>query len=163
MTRLLPSLLLLTCAGLIALIALEIQGAWRVDSAAPAAIAAAALPPTAKTEPVDAAGQHQVWLREILARPLFSPSRRPVETGVRGLPRLAGIVVTGDQKLAIFAAPNGGHPVVAEAGAHVGAYVVRDVADDGVTVAGPGGVSTIRPTFDPARPVPPPPVRPPVI
>jgi hypothetical protein len=104
--------------------------------------------------------RHSDWQREILARPLFSPTRRPVETAaVSGLPRLTGIVVTGSERIAIFAAPANEHPIVAQAGAHVGAYEVKTIADTGVTVVGPGGTTLIRPIFDVARPassVPPP-------
>jgi hypothetical protein len=50
--------------------------------------------------------RHEAMLHDVLARPLFNPDRRPVETGVadaRGLPRLTGIVVAGSQRVAIFA------------------------------------------------------------
>lgn len=95
------------------------------------------------------------WLNEIMARPLFSPTRRPVETTVSGLPRLTGIVVAGSERVAIFAAPANEHPIVAHAGTRVGAYEVQTIADDGVTVVGPGGTTLIRPIFDVARPASP--------
>lgn len=93
----------------------------------------------------------------ILARPLFSPDRRPAASGARsvsGLPRLAGIVVTGSRKVAIFAAPAGGKPVVADEGGRLGAYDVRAINEDGVTVVGPEGALVLRPIFDPAPPAP---------
>ena len=89
---------------------------------------------------------------EIMARPLFNPTRRPVETTVSGLPRLTGIVVAGSERVAIFAAPANEHPIVAHSGARVGAYEVQTIGDDGVTVVGPGGTTLIRPIFDVARP-----------
>lgn len=111
-----------------------------------------------------APGRQDGWLNEILARPLFSPDRRPIEkAGVRGLPRLTGIVVAGSQRFAIFAASPNGRPIVAQAGAHVGAYEVRTVADEGVTVAGPQGTTLIRPIFDVSRPPGPAAVRTPAI
>ena len=73
-----------------------------------------------------------------LARPLFSPTRRGVETAVIGLPRLTGIVVAGSERIDFFAGPTNEHPIVAQAGAHVGAYEVQTIADTGVTVVGPG-------------------------
>lgn len=106
--------------------------------------------------------QRDAWFREIISRPLFSPDRRPIEISgrsLRGLPRLAGIVVAGSRRIAIFAAPSGGHPIVVEAGSRVGAYDVRDVADTGVTVVGPEGTTVVRPVFD-ASPRPSPLARP---
>jgi hypothetical protein len=105
--------------------------------------------------------RHPEWVREILARPLFSPTRRPAETAaVSGLPRLTGIVVTGSERIAIFAAPANERPIIAQAGAHVGAYEVRTISDTGVTVVGPEGTILIKPIFDVARPVISPPPRP---
>ena len=103
---------------------------------------------------------HEDWFNEILARPLFNPDRRPIEAGVRGLPRLTGIVVAGSQRVAIFAGPSNGRPVLAQAGAHIGAYEVRSIADEGVTVVGPTGTSLVRPAFAPARPTAPDTARP---
>jgi hypothetical protein len=122
------------------------------------------VPPHPTTSPVAVPGssgmaeapespdQREAWLQQILGRPLFSPDRRRVEAGLRGLPRLTGIVVTGAQRFAIFAAPSGGHPVVVQVGAHVGAYEVRTIAETGVTVVGPEGTTLVRPVFDAARP-----------
>jgi hypothetical protein len=108
----------------------------------------------AREHSADAVGSDRraEWLNEIMARPLFSPTRRPVETTVSGLPRLTGIVVAGSERVAIFAAPASEHPIVAHAGTRVGAYEVQTIADDGVTVVGPGGTTLIRPIFDVARP-----------
>jgi hypothetical protein len=102
-------------------------------------------------EAADPPNQRKLWLDQILARPLFNPDRRPMEAGVVGLPRLTGIVVAGSQRVAIFAATGNQHPITAEAGAHVGAYQILTIADDGVTVAGPEGTTLIRPIFDTAR------------
>ena len=99
------------------------------------------------------ADQHDAWFKETLSRPLFSPDRRPIgpeARTIRGLPRLTGIIVDGTRRVALFAAPPGGRPTVAEAGSHIGAYEVRDVADAGVVVMGPEGTTLIRPLFDPA-------------
>jgi hypothetical protein len=116
--------------------------------------AAARISLGAREHSADAVGSdHRAeWLNEITARPLFSPTRRPVETTVSGLPRLTGIVVAGSERVAIFAAPASEHPIVAHPGTRVGAYEVQSIADDGVTVAGPGGTTLIRPIFDLARP-----------
>ena len=118
----------------------------------------AARAPLGPTGVPKAPDQHDAWLTQILARPLFSPGRHPVElaaAGVRGLPRLTGVVVTGSQRLAIFAPASGDHAIVAGSGAHIGDYEVQAIADAGVTVVGPGGTTLLRPAFDAARPPPP--------
>jgi hypothetical protein len=92
---------------------------------------------------------------EVLARPVFSPDRRPVATGTRtaaGLTRLTGIVITGSRKVAIFAAQAGGRPVVAEEGSHISAYELKAISDTGVTVVGPTGTMVMAPLFDPSPP-----------
>ena len=92
---------------------------------------------------------------EVLARPVFSPDRRPVATGTRsaaGLTRLTGIVITGSRKVAIFAAQAGGRPVVAEEGSHISAYELKAISDTGVTVVGPTGTMVMAPLFDPTPP-----------
>jgi hypothetical protein len=136
------------CAG----VGLELS-AWSQDSGPPLPVAPISTERPAAAVPAGPANQHIGWLNEILARPLFSPDRHPVNVGMRGLPRLTGIVVAGSERTAIFAGPANGRPVTAQAGARVGAYEVRSVADDGVIVAGPEGISMIRPAFDTSRPV----------
>ena len=101
------------------------------------------------------------WRNEILSRPLFNRDRRPTERAaqsVSGLSRLTGIIFTGTRKVAIFAGPSGGHPIVAEEGSHVGAYDVRAISDSSVTVAGPEGTTVIRPIFGPPAPAGPNPI-----
>ncbi|MFL5256696.1 MAG: hypothetical protein ACJ8AI_28130 [Rhodopila sp.] len=110
--------------------------------------------PATQAKPAD---RRDDRLAVILARPLFSPDRRPAAAGARsisGLPRLAGIVVTGSRKVAIFAAPPGGKPVVADEGERLGVYDVKTISEDGVTVVGPEGAMVLRPIFDPAPPPP---------
>ncbi|WP_428487843.1 hypothetical protein [Rhodopila sp.] len=120
--------------------------------------------PAAPTHAPNAATRTQVTpsrteidrrLSEILARPVFSPDRRPVDSGthsVAGLSRLTGIVVTGSRKIAIFAAPSGEQPIVVEEGSHINAFEVTSITSAGVTVVGPGGSAVMTPVFDPAPP-----------
>jgi hypothetical protein len=134
------------------LIDAEISGGPRGNASYPVA---ARIAPGTRDHLADAPGasDHRAeWLNEIMARPLFSPTRRPVGTTVSGLPRLTGIVVAGSERVAIFAAPGSEHPIVAHSGARVGAYEVQTIGDEGVTVVGPGGTTLIRPIFDVARP-----------
>jgi hypothetical protein len=109
---------------------------------------------------------------KILARPLFSPDRRPpppapggpaATATVSGLPRLAGVLVGPFGRSAIFAPASGGKPVTAAEGARLGAYTVQSIEIGQVTVQGPNGVQVLHPSFDPNAPRPetPPAVPPP--
>ncbi len=99
----------------------------------------------------------------ILARPLFAPKRRPPlnakspaapQTAV--LPRLSGVITSGDQRTAIFAADEGQRPVVAALGEHVGQYTIQAIEHEKVTLVGPAGTRVLQPSFDPhPRPVEP--------
>ena len=105
--------------------------------------------------PVAAADQTGRLLVEILARPVFSPDRKPVASAavrISGLSRLTGVIVDGTQRIAIFAGPAGGRAIAAREGERVGAYEMREITSAGVTVLGPEGKMVITPTFDPAAP-----------
>ena len=163
-----PIALCAAAFSLCLIIAAEIMGGLATASpGSPDRIAAPRR--THQADPADPPDRHASWLNQVLARPLFSPGRHPVElaaAGVQGLPRLTGVVLAGSQRIAIFAAPSSGHPIIAESGAHVGAYEVRSIADAGVTVVGPEGTTLLKPSFDvahvspaPAVPLRPQPVR----
>jgi hypothetical protein len=85
------------------------------------------------------------WLTTALARPLFSPDRRPTDadlnsgTGTGSLPRLTGVVIGPFGQSAIFAATNGGRPTVVAVGKTLGAYTVEKIEPGGVMVSGPDG------------------------
>jgi hypothetical protein len=138
---------------LCAVIGVELGGGGEARPELAAARPDPAVPGGGSAGAADARSQRDVRVRAILARPLFSPDRRPAAAAARsiaGLPRLTGIVVTGTRKVAIFAAP--GKAVVAEEGLRLGAYEVTAISDAGVTVAGPEGTTMLRPIFDPAPP-----------
>jgi hypothetical protein len=102
------------------------------------------------------------YVAAILARPLFSPSRRPDETvanKMADLGRLTGVLMSPAGKSAIFAGPAGGKPVVVGEGNRIGEYVVGSIDAGAVTVIGPAGERVLRPAFDPS---PPPPKQPPL-
>jgi hypothetical protein len=91
----------------------------------------------------------------ILARPLFSPTRRPQQTAANGhseLPlgdmRLSGIVITPDEHLAIFV-PAGGKPLVRSEGDMISDWRVESIADQSVSLTGPSGTTTLEPKADP--------------
>lgn len=149
--------LALVAATLAGIIKLELHRAAVDETPSPAAAAsqraAAPMAPGPRNEPGDQVARQ---VATILARPLFSPSRRsenaapvPVHGTAPALPRLAGVMVSPDGKSAIFAGTGGGKPVVIQEGAHIGEYVVGSIDVGTVTIVGPGGHRVLRPAFDP--------------
>jgi hypothetical protein len=97
------------------------------------------------------------YVAAILARPLFSPSRRPNEpaaTKVADLARLTGVLVSPAGRRAIFAGPAGGKSVVVGEGGRIGEYVVSSIEVDAVTITGPVDQRILHPAFDPSLPPP---------
>jgi hypothetical protein len=95
------------------------------------------------------------WATVILARPLFSASRRPphVAAGARdeAAPdeaRLSGILIGGFGRRAIFAPSGGGKPLVLGEGAAVNESTIRSIQPDQVVLA--SGI-VLRPAFDKNR------------
>jgi hypothetical protein len=91
----------------------------------------------------------------ILARPLFSPTRRPAEAAAADHSetplsdmRLTGILITPDQHLAIFA-PAGGKPLVRSEGEMISDWRIESIADQSVSLTGPTGATTLEPKADP--------------
>lgn len=82
----------------------------------------------------------------ILARPLFTPSRRPPAgpASAGGL-RLSGVVVGPDSRLAIFEPPKGGKPVIVQVGQQVSGAVVRAIGPTSVLLTGPDGPRVLQP------------------
>ena len=97
----------------------------------------------------------QDWLQTVLARPLFAPNRHAAAGSILGatsvrLPRVTGILVEGSRRSVIFAAADGGKPLVVAEGAELSGFRVQSIETDQVTVVGPDGPRLLRPTFDPA-------------
>lgn len=96
------------------------------------------------------------WVGTILARPLFSPDRRPVQVSTvdaggravapQALPRLAGVLIGPFGRNAIFAA-EGSKPLVISEGGKIGAWTVQSIEVGSVKVKGPGGAMTLEPRF----------------
>lgn len=139
-----PSILLplLVCLSLVGLVYLEGIAAPRLsDAVAPVAavaVAVAALPPAIALEPPPASA-----FDGVLARPLFAPSRRPppdapapqVDEVPEAAPfeiELVGVVITGDERLALVRQP--GLPVLVrvETGAAIGGWTVEAIEPDHV-------------------------------
>jgi len=150
-----PMLLVLAAAALGGTIALELG--WRLPDSdlmvpATAPLPAPAAPASTPAADADEAGRR---VAEVLARPLFSPGRRPAAqaaaappAAVAPLPRMTGVIVTPAGRRAIFA--NGaGKAVVVMEGGRIGAYAVQSIEAGRVTLAGPDGQRVVAPTFDP--------------
>lgn len=141
--------LLVIVAGLASIIAWEIGNAPTADVASPhpsVAVAGARVP----ASEADRTGD---WVATVLARPLFSPDRRPAVdtatvagTSLPGLPRLSGILVGPFGRQAIFAA-SGRKPIVVEEGAKIDAYTVKSIDATQVRLLGPNGMQVLKPSF----------------
>jgi len=89
----------------------------------------------------------------ILARPLFTPGRRPppvssTERHVSALPRLSGIVGTPDHFSAIFdTGSQAGASLALEQGGTLEDWVVQNITPHAVTLRRDGKVLVVTPTF----------------
>ncbi len=95
------------------------------------------------------------WAETVLARPLFSADRRPETLGrdhATGLARLAGIIISGDSRSAIFAA-DGHKPEILSEGGEIGGYRLLHISSDSVELAGAAGMLTLHPNVPAAAPV----------
>jgi hypothetical protein len=104
--------------------------------------------------------------QEILARPVFSPTRRPPATA-EGDPRgnsdlngtrLTGIVIEPGRRFAIFAAADA-KPLELDEGQSLGGWKIETITPREVIVSGQGGSRILRPklereTTGPAGPTP---------
>jgi hypothetical protein len=108
-------------------------------------------------------------LATVLARPLFSSTRRPPQSAANGPSnadlgdtRLTGIVTEPGLHLAIFAV-NGAKPLRLTEGEDVSGWRIESITPREVSLSGPGGTKTLEPKVDPnlvAPPAPTPPVNP---
>jgi hypothetical protein len=99
----------------------------------------------------------------ILARPLFSSTRRPpqvadsgpTDTGLSDT-RLTGILIAPGRHLAIFA-PNGSKLLSLTEGQTMSGWRIDSITPTEVSLSGPDGTKTLQPKFDPnlAPPTPP--------
>jgi hypothetical protein len=98
--------------------------------------------------------QHQAMVTTILARPLFSATRRPParddvagDTSF-GDTRLTGIVTQPGHRFAIFA-PTGARPLIVSEGDSVSGWRVESITPREVSLSGPAGTKTLQPRIDP--------------
>ncbi len=147
---------LLALAGmavvLVASLIVEYQASRPEDATLP--LASTRSPPAipARAPPLPGA-DIQARVDDILARPLFAPTRRPppgaavAARGPAALPRLTAVLVSGRGKTVIFAGGADGKPVTLGEGGHIGPYVVQSIGVGEATVAGPDGAHVLRPMF----------------
>ena len=94
------------------------------------------------------------WVDTVLARPLFSVSRKPAKPDAAatiagaGMPRLAGILVTPQGRRAIFAPEAGGKPLVVAEGGNVDDVKIVSIRPDRVILA---SGATLQPAYDKLR------------
>jgi hypothetical protein len=136
-------------------------------------IAASAAPAPAPSRIIPLAGGNATaWANTILARPLFSLTRRPDEEKEAPkpagtdqpaeLPRLSGIELYGGNKHALFQPTGDVPPLVVAEGEELGSgsgWRVEKINFTSVVVNGPGGEMTLETKLD-ENAVPPPPVLP---
>ncbi|HVB18132.1 MAG TPA: hypothetical protein VNF04_16470 [Stellaceae bacterium] len=94
----------------------------------------------------------QDLLTAALARPLFSPTRRPpVAEGPVDFDlsdkRLAGIVIEAGRRLAIFAV-TGAKPLTLSEGEIVNGWEIENITPQEVSLRGPAGTRTLQPKPD---------------
>ena len=122
---------------LLAVLALE----WTGGGEEPVVRAPAIHKPSAAAPTDGEARDTSEWADTILARPLFSSSRRPPKVakgaGTAGapMPRLAGIMITPQGRHAIFAPEGGGKQLVLAEGASVNDVAIRSIQPDRVILA----------------------------
>jgi hypothetical protein len=156
--------LLAGCVVLAAIVVAELTA----TPAAPENEAVAAVTPRAATAPPPArpeiGAQYGAMIATILARPLFSATRRPppaadapTEDAAFADTRLAGIVTEPGHRFAVFA-PAGAKPLLVKEGDMVSGWRVDSITPLAVSLSGPGGTKTLQPKIDPnlAPPSPPP-------
>ncbi len=89
------------------------------------------------------------WAATVLARPLFSPSRRPDMAAAgqaSSIARLTAIIIGQGSRSAIFA-PEGGKPRIVQEGGVIDGYRLSKVRADSVELSAPGGMLMLRPEF----------------
>jgi hypothetical protein len=154
-------LLLAGCLLLAVLVFVELGPA----SDKPAPVAVADREPVAAPPQPHPRAKADDLIATILARPLFSTTRRPsaAEAGDRAADaelsdtRLAGILTEPGRRLAIFI-PAGAKPMAVTEGDSVGGWRIDSITPLAVSLSGPGGSKTLQPKIDPnlAPPAPPP-------
>ena len=142
--------------GVLAVLALLLVAEWAWPSgSAPGATVSPARVAVLAHAPALAARDTSAWVNAVLARPLFSATRRPPRVVTHGpgvvavgQARLAGIMITRFGRRAIFAPEGGGKQMVLPEGAAVNDSTIRRILPDRVTLA---SGATLLPSYDKNR------------
>ena len=98
-------------------------------------------------------------LAATLARPLFSPSRRPPMGAGDTMPpdpgnnRLTGIVIEPDRRVAVFAV-SGAKPLILTEGESISGWQIESITASQVSLVSRSGTKILQPTLDPNPPAP---------
>lgn len=145
------SLLIAGCVLFGALFASQLYGgAEDAITPTPAAARADAVRAVPRAQPA----RRDELLATTLARPLFSPARRPPEAAQTTASelsdkRLSGIVVEPDRRFAIFAV-TGAKPLTVVEGDSVDGWRVESITPNEISLVGPKGNRTLQPAPDKA-------------
>jgi hypothetical protein len=139
-------------------VAWECLDASLVDAPLPPLRPAAKVPSSHPEAPEARRERMEAQAAAVLARPLFSRTRRsPQEVEAGAVPdkplllRLTGTLVSQAGQQAIFAPATGGKTLAVGVGSRVGVFTVAAIAAGEVTVLDPGGgAQVLRPKADPA-------------
>jgi hypothetical protein len=157
--RLVAPLLVAGCVAFGTVLSVEIATPERVSVAPNGAAERVDALPALQQLPADSGPPP---IAAILARPLFSLSRRPPQskagggTDDTGLAdsRLAGIVIEPNHRFAIFA-PEGAKLLTVTEGETVSGWRIDSISPHEVSLSGPDGARTLQPKFDPNLAPPP--------
>lgn len=149
-------LLVLLCALLIAVNAAELglsPGAGVLNRGSQAV----RVPPASRlaAHAIRADSPDKAWVDLILARPVFAPDRRPAHPASaavvrRTMPRLAGIIKSSKEALAIFQA-HGEKATVARIGEAIEGWQIKTITVDEVGLQRANERISLRPHFDSAE------------
>lgn len=91
-----------------------------------------------------------LWQQQSLARPLFSPSRRPAPSMavLSGTPRLSAIIDHDGHGSAIFMIPGRERGLIVPLGGTIGAWQLMGIAGNTVTIRENGRDRVLRPDRD---------------
>ena len=148
--------LLLLCAILIAVNAAELRSSSeagilnRAEQAVRVRLASRLV-----VHATDADRSDKAWVDLILARPVFAPDRRPAQPATaavvrRAIPRLAGIIKSSEEALAIFQA-RGEKTTAARIGEAVEGWQIKTITVDEVGLQKANERISLRPQFDSAE------------
>jgi hypothetical protein len=157
--RLALLLLLAACVAFGAIIFIEVQAGGSQEAAVAEVAAAPDSAPAAKRQQNPRIDE---LVSAILARPLFSNTRRPPQNAAGQAStdsdladtRLTGIVTAPGKRIAIFAI-TGDKPLKAAEGDAVSGWRVESITRREVALSGPTGTTTLRPKIDPSLAPPP--------